>query len=52
MKKNVLKCLIVIFRDFINFSKDSINLILKPAWKLLNSHLPIFTEVVAYNQKL
>ena len=49
MKKNVLKCLVVIFRDFINFSKDSINLILKPAWKLLNSHLPIFTEVVAYN---
>lgn len=52
MKKNVLKCLVVIFRDFINFSKDSINLILKPAWKLLNSHLPVFTEVVAYNQTL
>ena len=52
MKKNVLKCLVVIFRDFINFSKESINLILKPAWKLLNSHLPVFTEVVAYNQTL
>lgn len=49
LKKNALKCLIVIFRDLINFSKDSINLILKPAWKLLNSHLPIFTEVVAFN---
>ena len=49
LKKNALKCLVVIFRDLINFSKDSINLILKPAWKLLNSHLPIFTEVVAYN---
>ena len=36
----------------INFSKESINLILKPAWKLLNSHLPIFTEVVAYNQPI
>jgi len=52
LKKNALKCLVVIFRDLINFSKDSINLILKPAWKLLNSHLPIFTEVVAYNQSL
>ena len=36
----------------INYSKESINLILKPAWKLLNSHLPIFTEVVAYNQAI
>ena len=44
--------MVVIFRDLINFSKDSINLILKPAWKLLNSHLPIFTEVVAYNQPI
>ena len=49
MKKNALKCLTVVFRDLINFSKDSINMILKPAWKLLNSHLPVFTEVVAYN---
>ena len=52
LKKNALKCLVVIFRDLINFSKDYINLILKPAWKLLNSHLPIFTEVVAYNQPI
>lgn len=52
LKKNALKCLVVIFRDLINFSKESINLILKPAWKLLNSHLPIFTEVVAYNQPI
>ena len=50
LKRNALKCLVVIFRDMINFSKESINLILKPAWKLLNSHLPNFTEVVAYNQ--
>ena len=42
----------MIFRDLINFSKDSINQILKPAWKLLNSHLPIFTEVVAYNMPI
>jgi hypothetical protein len=39
----------VFFRDFVNFSRDSINLILKPAWKLLNRHLPVFTEVLAYN---
>jgi hypothetical protein len=52
LKRNALKCLVVIFRDLINFSRDSINLILKPAWKLLNSHLPIFTEVVAYNQPI
>ena len=52
LKKNALKCLVVIFRDLINFSKDSINMILKPAWKLLNSHLPVFTEVVAYNQPI
>ena len=52
LKKNALKCLVVIFRDLINFSKDSINLILKPAWKLLNAHLPIFTEVVAYDRPI
>ena len=27
-------------------------MILKPSWKLLNSHLPVFTEVVAYNNPL
>ena len=48
----MVKAVVVIFRDMINFSKESINLILKPAWKLLNSHLPIFTEVVAYNQPI
>ena len=45
IKRNALKCLTVIFRDFINYSKDCINMILRPAWKLMNSHLPIFTEV-------
>ena len=48
-KKNALKCLTVIFRDLVNFSRDSINMILKPSWKLLNRHLPTFTEVLAYN---
>ena len=27
-------------------------MILKPAWKLLNFHLPIFTEVLGYNQPI
>lgn len=27
-------------------------MILKPAWKLLNSHLPVFTEVLCYNSPL
>ena len=49
IKKNALKCLTVIFRDFINYSRDCINMILKPAWKLLNFHLPVFTEVLGYN---
>lgn len=52
IKKNALKCLTVIFRDFINYSRESINMILKPAWKLLNFHLPIFTEVLGYNVSL
>lgn len=52
VKKYALKCLTVIFRDLINFSKDNINMILKPAWKLLNSHMPIFTEVLAYNNPI
>ena len=32
-----------------NYSRDCINMILKPAWKLLNFHLPVFTEVLGYN---
>ena len=52
IKRNALKCLTVIFRDFINYSKDCINMILRPAWKLLNLHLPIFTEVLGYNKNI
>lgn len=48
IKKNALKCLTVIFRDFMNYSRDCINMILKPSWKLLNFHLPVFTEVLGY----
>lgn len=49
VKKNAIKCLTVIFRDFINYSRDCINTILEPSWQLLNFHLPIFTEVLGYN---
>ena len=52
IKRNALKCLTVVFRDFINYSRECINMILKPAWKLLNFHLPIFTEVLGYNVSL
>lgn len=52
IKRNALKCLTVIFRDFINYSRECIAMILRPAWKLMNSHLPIFTEVQGYNQKI
>lgn len=51
VKRNALKCLTVIFRDLLNYSRTSINMILRPAWKLLNQTLPIFTEVVGYGQK-
>ena len=27
-------------------------MILRPAWKLMNMHLPIFTEVLGYNQPI
>lgn len=27
-------------------------MILRPAWKLMNSHLPVFTEVQGYRQDL
>lgn len=27
-------------------------MILKPAWKLLNFHLPVFTEVLGYSKSL
>ena len=49
IKRNALMCLTVIFRDYINYSRECINMILKPAWKLLNFHLPVFTEVLGYN---
>ena len=42
----------VIFRDFINYSKDCLNLILKPAWKLFNFHLPAFTENLCYGKPI
>jgi len=52
LKRHALKCLTVIFRDFINYSRECINMILQPSWKLLNKHLPIFTEVQGYGKNL
>lgn len=52
IKRNALKCLTVIFRDFINYSRECINMILRPAWKLMNMHLPIFTEVLGYDHDI
>lgn len=34
----------------INYSRNSINIILRPVWKLLNSTLPVYTEMVGYNK--
>lgn len=52
VKKNALKCLTVIFRDLLNYSRQSINMILKPAWKHLNQTLPIYTEFIGYGNNL
>jgi hypothetical protein len=52
IKKSALKCLTVIFRDFINYSRDCLGMILKPAWKLLNFHVPVFTEVIGYQASI
>ena len=32
LKRQTLRCLTVIFRDFMNYSRECINLILRPAW--------------------
>ena len=52
IKKSALKCLTVIFRDFINYSRDCLSMILKPAWKLLNFHVPVYTEVIGYQASI
>ena len=48
IKKSALKCLTVIFRDFINYSRECLGMILKPAWKLLICHVRVYTEVIGY----
>lgn len=52
IKKNALKCLTVIFRDMVNYSIDSINMVLQPAWKLLNVNLSVYTETIGYGRSL
>lgn len=52
IKKSALKCLTVIFRDFINYSRECLGMILKPAWKLLILHVQVYTEIIGYQQSL
>jgi hypothetical protein len=52
IKKNALKCLTVIFRDMVNYSLECINLVLQPAWKLLNVNLSVYTETIGYGQSI
>jgi len=52
IKKNALKCLNVIFRDLVNYSRSSIPKILEPCWKLLTVNLAVYTEVVGYNRPI
>ena len=52
IKKNALKCLTVIFRDMVNYSIESISLVLQPAWKLLNVNLSVYTETIGYGREL
>lgn len=42
----------IIFRDLVNYSRESVGLILEPAWKLLNINLKVYTEVGAYGHTL
>jgi hypothetical protein len=52
IKKNALKCLTVIFRDMINYSIECINMVLQPAWKLLNVNLAVYTESIGYGKDI
>lgn len=52
IKKNALKCLTVIFRDMVNYSLECINIVLQPAWKLLNVNLAVYTETVGYGKPI
>ena len=48
VKRSALRCLNVIFRDIANYSRESVVMILEPAWKLLNVNLAIYTEAECY----
>lgn len=48
IKKSALKCLTVIFRDFINYSRECLSMILEPAWKLLTFHVQVYSEIIGY----
>lgn len=42
----------VIFRDMINYSIESISIVLQPAWKLLNVNLAVYTEAIGYGKPI
>ena len=52
IKRCALQCLTVIFRDLINYSRSSIQMILRPAWKLMNQTLPLYSEFEGYGAKI
>lgn len=42
--------MVVLIRDFINYTRASLNMILEPAWKMLTIHLPIYIHTVCYER--
>jgi hypothetical protein len=52
IKKNVPKCLNIIFRDMVNYSRESIRIVLQSTWKLLIIKLSVYTETVGYGKSL
>lgn len=41
IKKQIIRILIILFRDFTDFTKETIGNALIPVWKFLNSFLPM-----------
>jgi len=52
IKRNALRVLVVLIRDFMNYTHAALNMILEPVWKLLTIHLPIYIHTVCYERNL
>ena len=52
IKRNALRVLVVLIRDFINYTHSALNMILEPVWKLLTIHLPVYVHAVCYERSL